>query len=578
MAAATQVRECFAQLKDALKTTRHTASSLNYKNLHEFVICIAPLGLSDWPEARDAASLSAVIAVALEHGAVDNVSCMFSRIVDVHKRAVAAGLLSASDGTLPSISGRFLSVFEWLSKDATALVKATISGDGPVPAATAARRLAATRLLTQLCSDTAVSAAAAAVRFSRYLRSTGPGGWSSPGPGRVPERERPETAALQAVLRSAIASLDSDLLPAGNIHTACCYLCHVTEGLVACRGDDRAASAAAAQLAAALRSSGLLDELCAAVLDAPPCPPVPSDPTGLSMRTGIFAETHVLLVRFMKSLASVDVPQLRAAAPQLLSTAAAQRLRWALLEQLAASAPAAADGAGGERNVNVPAGPAAAAGGPQSKGGGGRDGSGSGSGSGHPVGSTAGGTAAGTRLWPLLHPSVLRFLFDNGVALKEVLHALVSVAVYGQELPCSPSPPQAAASQQAHRAGGAAAPRRSRAEAVALAARAAQALSWHDGDGGGSGAVAPPLADCGHRLWLAVNALVHSAPATEAAAFAPDLFALQAWQLRLLAVAPEGWAAETGASFDEYVSRSLQFTASLVQLPPWTSTRADVRK
>ncbi|KXZ45133.1 hypothetical protein GPECTOR_58g582 [Gonium pectorale] len=347
-----------------------------------------------------------------------------------------------------------------------------------------------------------------------------------------------------------------------------------------------AAAATHTRLAAALRSSGLLEELCDAVLEAPPCPPLPPADVGPPVYTRWMVGIQDGLMLALQDLANLGGTDGVGPSPltSLLSAPAVRRLRWELLEQVAASVPAADGYESGRGGANGSAADAEVLTGWEQRlrelheingrcgDGGGGDGGGDG----------GDGPACGR--WPLLHRETVRLAFgasaaEEGQLLSQLLRRVTDVALCGDQFPVSSGsssrPPPAFSRAPA---------------AVALMARAARALCAHaeqqavalsaeaqklkqqqhqaqeDTEGSAiTSADAPaappersgalqlllllPLGRCADRLWSAVATTLRGAQAAAVVACAPDLFALRAAQLRLLlAAAPAGLTVHAAAA------------------------------
>ncbi|PNH08346.1 hypothetical protein TSOC_005066 [Tetrabaena socialis] len=123
--------------------------------------------------------------------------------------------------------------------------------------------------------------------------------------------------------------------------------------------DDATWAAARQQLLAALKDSGVLSALSAALLSAPPCPEVAPDAEALDDATHFMAAAQSDTFDALEWLATGTVTWAGLeAVTALLAAPDVQRLRWAALEQLAGSGPstagdpaAAPDGAASAQGV-----------------------------------------------------------------------------------------------------------------------------------------------------------------------------------------------------------------------------------
>ncbi|PNH08217.1 hypothetical protein TSOC_005221 [Tetrabaena socialis] len=102
-------------------------------------------------------------------------------------------------------------------------------------------------------------------------------------------------------------------------------------------------------LLAALKGSGVLSALSAALLAAPPCPEVAPDEKGLPDASSLaVAEAELHVFRALGALAASIAPgEGPCGATELLAAPDVQRLRWAALEQMGGAAAAAGVGGGG---------------------------------------------------------------------------------------------------------------------------------------------------------------------------------------------------------------------------------------
>ncbi|PNH06169.1 hypothetical protein TSOC_007496 [Tetrabaena socialis] len=238
-------------------------------------------------------------------------------------------------------------VAETVEAAASAFV-AGIDMPGGGPAATAVRA-AACELWGQLAAPATLQALADAVRWveaaawpAEHAVAAAAAGAGSPtqqppavGKGPVGALEdiqlqgsaRRVLLSVALVVRVAVSLSGSLLSPA------------VGTGAPSAASVPAAPAASQRALLAALRDSGVLSALSAAVLSAPPCPEVAADAKALDAATAAtaMAQYHVFSALWELSQSIAPWVGLRAAT-ELLAAPDVRRLRWAALEQLAAAA------------------------------------------------------------------------------------------------------------------------------------------------------------------------------------------------------------------------------------------------
>ncbi|PNH08337.1 hypothetical protein TSOC_005068 [Tetrabaena socialis] len=246
--------------------------------------------------------------------------------------------------------------------EAFAIVAINASQAGGGSAGAAAGRASALKLWEQLAAPATLQALADAARWVEAevwpaahaeVAVTAAGGPTQrtrlplAGQGPVPA---PSAAALTeltehacevlstaaAVVKYVARYSDLQLPPAAGAGAA---------GAAAAAPSVAATAARQRALLAALRDSGVLSAVSAALLAAPPCPDVAPDATALIPAVQEMATAQSAVFCSLQALTDIIRPYDGIeAVTALLAAPDVQRLRWAALEQLAAVAPAAADG------------------------------------------------------------------------------------------------------------------------------------------------------------------------------------------------------------------------------------------
>ncbi|PNH08348.1 hypothetical protein TSOC_005070 [Tetrabaena socialis] len=206
--------------------------------------------------------------------------------------------------------------------------------------AAAALRTAASKLWAQLAAPTTMQALADAVRW-------------------VEAEVWPAERAAAAARGAQPPAVEQGMAPARlsarerlRLTLACQFLsivANVIRSLIIPDVQREPAAAAVAesqQLLAAFKDSGVLSALSAVVLAAPPCPEVAPHDTTLDDATHAMAAAQFQLFGTLDALTgNVAQAEGLGAATELLAAPDVQRLRWAALEQLAATASPTSDSA-----------------------------------------------------------------------------------------------------------------------------------------------------------------------------------------------------------------------------------------
>ncbi|PNH04673.1 hypothetical protein TSOC_009120 [Tetrabaena socialis] len=339
-----------------------------------------------------------------------------------------------------------------------------------------------------------------------------------------------EPATLQA-LADASRWVEEEVWPAE----------HAAAAAAAAGGSQRTQPPSYTELLAALKGSGVLSALSAALLAAPPpCPEVAPGATAVDGATGAMARAPSQLFKSLQLLTMGNGPwqELRAVT-ELLAAPDVQRLRWAALEWLAAAAPTVAGSGVGAV--------------------GGAPGGGS--------GSDARGGAGGC--WPLLQPHVIRAMGGRLEACANMLEAAISApcAVLCASQEAAGAPSQDGPAQLAVMRTLLPPPRRLAALAAACArnmcgeVEAGLMADAHLAAGPGGGSMAAGPAPSGGicvmlQLLTDLALVVETAVEPDAAACLPDTVATHGWVLRAWTTAMVGVGAGGAAAGTEGLDRS----------------------
>ncbi|PNG99727.1 hypothetical protein TSOC_014490, partial [Tetrabaena socialis] len=318
----------------------------------------------------------------LQHGIVPAAAGLLKHVLRAHRQSpgdfgIIAGMLAVVCGA-PSalVEG---STADQLYAALTAVQELTATFDAAATAfaagitiaggasAVATFRAAACGLWGQLAAPATLQALADAVRWveaeawpaehAMAAAMAGAGGpaQQAPAVGQGPAETSQDVqrqgralgvlASAACVVRGMVSRSDSLLLPA--------------EGAGAASAGSVPAAAAARQrsLLVALRDSGVLSALSAAVLSAPPCPNVAAGAKALEEATAAMTIAQYDVFSTLWSLSRIIAPGLGlSTATELLAAPDVQPLCWAALEQLAAAAPAAAAGSSSSSRTGAPGG------------------------------------------------------------------------------------------------------------------------------------------------------------------------------------------------------------------------------
>ncbi|PNH01566.1 hypothetical protein TSOC_012540 [Tetrabaena socialis] len=534
---------------------------------------------SDVPDpAQDPETIQAI----LDAGTAPLSSELLSRLILAHNGA---------KGSLPDEAAwpTRLTLDAATAMRAAALSVRTAALALPADAAVSAEplRSLAVRLLGDLCLDTTLSALAEAARFVR--EQLWPAVQSAPaevaataGSDSLPVAEvegvSPAVVAAAAKPRKRVGMINpsSAATPPARtscqteggllLSTICLHLGAVLQMLAGAEMEQAAPhggssdssaigrtdlAAAATRLAAGLKHSGLLSELCAAVTAAPCCELPAPDATSLAHFTLEMTTIQYNMTTIFSKLTRTHSLCGSPVVAELLAAPAVVRLHVAMLEQVTLyragsrsswveGGSGGAGGTGGEGEEE------------DDEGGPGSDDEGELEGSGG-----AGGAVA---CWPLLHPKTLRLSFGPKLQITEVLHSLVTSVISLVTVEAPVNKEAAAAASKALFPSLASCAVTSAGVARALCGRAEQLGRLGARERAGANVTPKDLVGAVMCMMVMMASRVGGAPPKEVAGCLPDLLVAEGWSLRMLTT-PAGLV---GAK-PEYVASAVYRLGALVR-------------